>query len=60
MFKLTDFGKLLYKKHELDNLKDDQLNIVRTLIDNDDKPIDYNPFDKNIKFLVRKNIVTWI
>ncbi len=59
MFKLTELGKVLITKFDLNSLKDEQINIVRALNDNNNEPINFNPYDSNIKSLVRKGIVIY-
>jgi len=59
MFKLSQLGKTLFTKFDLNYLKEEQKNILRTLVDNDNRSINFNPYDPNIRSLIKSGILIY-
>ena len=57
MFKLSQLGKILFTKFDLNYLKEEQKNILRALVDNDNRLINFNPYDPNIQSMIENGIL---
>lgn len=60
MIKLSQLGKILFTKFDLNYLKEEQKNILRTLVDNNNRPINFNPYDPNIQSLIKNGILIYM